>query len=196
MELFYSSGSPYARVIRIVVRELGMTEGLIETACALRSADNPALARTPLGRVPALALDDGTVLTETRVICEGLDDMAGGHVLFGPPPEAAAARAQDGLITGLMECLVTLVREGRRPEGARSETAIENERARIARCLDALSTQGLPEVPAYRACMLACALGMVESRGLMPGWREGHAALGSWYDRQMQRPSLRETLPE
>lgn len=195
MELFYSANSPYARMVRIALREMGLSDRVTETLCALRTADNPALAHSPLGRVPLLVTDDGAALSETRIICHWLDERDPARPLFGPDPEPAAARAQDGLITGLLDGLVAWIREARRAPGIRSAAMIEAEAARAAACLTALESETIPDVPAYRACALVAALTLLDSRALMPGWQSGHPHLAAWLARQSARPAVAETAP-
>ena len=59
MQLFYSPTSPYARKCRVVARERGLMADIEETACS--PYDNPPelQSKNPIGKVPALILDDG-----------------------------------------------------------------------------------------------------------------------------------------
>ncbi|MCO6056695.1 glutathione binding-like protein [Pseudomonas sp. MOB-449] len=66
----------------IAVRELGLPI-LIEKV-ALRTPASPIHSINPLGRVPALQLDDGTVLTENSAILPFLADQVPGTPLFAP----------------------------------------------------------------------------------------------------------------
>jgi glutathione S-transferase len=59
----------------------------------LRGGENrqPAfLAKNPAGQLPALELDDGTVLAEVTAICEYLDEITPGPSLIGATPEQRA----------------------------------------------------------------------------------------------------------
>lgn len=66
----------------------------VETMDVYQSLDNrkPAFLKiNPEGQVPALVLDDGTVLTEVTAICEYFDEIAkGGTSLIGATPEERA----------------------------------------------------------------------------------------------------------
>lgn len=195
MELFYSTNSPYARAVRIALRELGMMNGVTETkATQLRKPENPVLAHSALGRVPTLVTDEGIGLTEARIICGWLEHRAGGRALLGAPDDLPAL-AQDGLITGFTEGLVNWVHEIRRDEAHRSTAVIEHERGRAGRCLAALEGQPLPSPPAYRAGLLVAALGMLDSFGFIPEWRSHYPEVAAWAAQQVERPSVSETVP-
>lgn len=90
--LLYDSVGPNPRVVRVFAAERGIT--LPSTRIDLRGGENrqPAfLAKNPLGQLPALALDDGFVLTEITAICEYLDETAaGGPSLIGSTAQQRA----------------------------------------------------------------------------------------------------------
>lgn len=75
MKLYTSSFAPNPRRVAIFVAEKGISgieTVLVDlTASEHRSAD--FLAKNPFGRVPALELDDGRVLCESRAICSYLE---------------------------------------------------------------------------------------------------------------------------
>jgi glutathione S-transferase len=48
------------------------------------------LSKNPAGQLPALELDDGSVISEVTAICEYLDETADGAPLLGSTPEAKA----------------------------------------------------------------------------------------------------------
>jgi glutathione S-transferase len=69
MQLFYSATSPYARKVRMVAIETGLNAQITSVAVNVAD-DNPALfAANPLGKVPALLLDNGEALFDSPVIC-------------------------------------------------------------------------------------------------------------------------------
>ena len=83
--LLYDSVGPNPRAVRVFAAERGIA--LPSIRVDLRGGENrqPAyLAKNPLGQLPALALDDGFVLTEITAICEYLDETApAGPSLIG-----------------------------------------------------------------------------------------------------------------
>lgn len=80
----YTSIGPNPRVVRMFMAERGIA---CETVMVdLRGGENrrePYLEKNPAGQMPALELDDGTVITETHAICEYIDEIAPGPSLIG-----------------------------------------------------------------------------------------------------------------
>ena len=71
MKLLYSSASPYARKVRVVLAEKRID-------CELVAVMPPyAISEyNPLGKVPTLLLDDGSSLYDSRVIVDFLDNVS------------------------------------------------------------------------------------------------------------------------
>jgi glutathione S-transferase len=61
------------------------------------------LARHPLGRVPAVELDDGTVMFESAAICLQLADLAPEAGLLAPSVSAMRALAYQWTLFGMTE---------------------------------------------------------------------------------------------
>jgi glutathione S-transferase len=88
---FYNSVGPNPRVVRMFMAERGIE--IPREEVDLRGGENrrePYLSTSPLGQLPALVLDDGTVLTEITAICEYLDEVKQGPSLLGATPEQRA----------------------------------------------------------------------------------------------------------
>jgi glutathione S-transferase len=87
----YTSVGPNPAVVRMFMAERGIELPLV--AVDIRGGENrrePYLAVNPSGQTPALALDDGTVITEITAICEYLDERFPGPSLIGSSPEERA----------------------------------------------------------------------------------------------------------
>ncbi len=70
--------SPFGRKVRLAAAVLGLTDQItIEPADAM-NVDDSIRRQNPLGKIPALILDDGRALFDSRVIIEYLDTVAGG----------------------------------------------------------------------------------------------------------------------
>lgn len=197
MRLFYVPGSPYARAVRIAVAELGLGDRIAGVETTLRDPASTLLPFNPVGRVPALVLDDGTVLTETALILATLDRTSGRPPLLRVDDPVALAAY--GRATGLLDGIAVWNRELRRPVHERSPgvIALEETRAiRVADVLEAEAARGLRPGPLDAAAiLLACALGYCERRHTVWRWREGRPALAAWFDDIAARPSFQATLP-
>ncbi len=83
MKIFYSGASPYVRKCMVVAHELGLADRIERLAAAANpvNRDQNIVRANPLGKVPTLFTDDGTVLYDSRVICEYLNALGGGKLL-------------------------------------------------------------------------------------------------------------------
>jgi glutathione S-transferase len=92
--LLYNSVGPNPRVVRMFIAEKGLKIPTVEID--MMKGDNrkePYLKKNPHGQMPALELDDGSVISEITVICEYLEDINPTPVLIGATPaEKAEAR--------------------------------------------------------------------------------------------------------
>lgn len=93
--MLYDSVGPNPRVVRMFAAERGID--LPKTRVDLRGGENrqaPYLAKNPAGQLPALELDDGSVLAEITAICEYLDEVgpAGTTLIGATPVERAQTR--------------------------------------------------------------------------------------------------------
>lgn len=73
MRLLYSAASPFARMVRIALLETGLDARVTKqevSRAQLYSGESEVLAFNPVGRVPTLELDDGTILTESKLILD------------------------------------------------------------------------------------------------------------------------------
>jgi len=89
--LFYNSIGPNPRVVRMFMAERGID--LPRTEVDLRAGENrraPYLAKNTFGQMPALELDDGSVIAEIIPICEYLDEITPGPSLIGATPAERA----------------------------------------------------------------------------------------------------------
>jgi glutathione S-transferase len=83
----YNSVGPNPRMVRMFMAERGATAELVRVD--LRGAENRReafLEKNPTGTLPALELDDGTVLSEITAICEYIDEVTPGPSLIGATP--------------------------------------------------------------------------------------------------------------
>ena len=71
MKLFSRPASPFVRKVRVMARDIGLVDKIDEIILASPEELKTEMPKyNPLGKIPALILDDGTVLYESKVICE------------------------------------------------------------------------------------------------------------------------------
>lgn len=84
MKLYSNAFAPSPRRVRMFAAEKGLTLETVNLDFANNEHHTPAfLAINPVGDVPALVLDDGTVLTESLAICRYLEELHPQPSLFG-----------------------------------------------------------------------------------------------------------------
>ena len=91
MKLYDGGRAPNPRRVRVFLAEKGIgvpTEQVDLGALAQKSASFTAI--NPLQRVPALVLDDGTVITESIAICRYFELLHPNPPLFGIEPKEVA----------------------------------------------------------------------------------------------------------
>ena len=122
MQLFYSASSPFVRKCLVSAHELGLQRQLqLEPSNPHPvNRDRPLVARNPLGKVPTLVTDEGTVLYDSRVICDYLNDIGGGGLVPATGPVRWMALVEQSLADGIMDAAVlTRYETAVRPEGLR-----------------------------------------------------------------------------
>src|SRR5437660_8126676 len=91
MKLYDSGPAPNPRRVRIFLAEKGITVPAEQVDLAAQEQKSPAFtALNPLQRVPVLALDDGTVITESIAICRYFEALRPEPPLFGRGAKEAA----------------------------------------------------------------------------------------------------------
>lgn len=89
MKIHDREGAPHPARIRIVLAAKGLDDQVEFVPVDLIAAEQkqPAfLAMNPIGKIPLLVLDDGTVISESTAITEYLDNLDGRPILTGVTP--------------------------------------------------------------------------------------------------------------
>lgn len=102
MKLYNNAASPYAARVRMLLRAKGASIELADPPGGVGSTEYRAV--NPLGKIPALMLDDGRILPESEVICGYLDTTLGGPSLYLTDP---VQRAHVALIVRLADLYVS-----------------------------------------------------------------------------------------
>ena len=200
MKLRYSPTSPYVRKVSVTAIELGLA-GRIERIPTDTQGRDPSInEHNPLGKVPALILDDGGVLYDSPVICEYLDGLHGGPRMFpAEGPERWTALRQQALGDGILDAAILRMFEMvRRPEALRWPGWIDHQTAKVVRAVDQFENEiAALEGPLTIGRIAAgCALGYLDFRAPELDWRAGRTELAAWYGGFAQRPAMQETVPQ
>lgn len=202
MKLFYSQTSPYARKVRLAAEHLGLTDRIeLVAATTTPIAEDAALAAAaPLGKIPALVLDDGQVLFDSRVIVEYLDSLAGGRLL---PPASDSARWRtlrlQATADGLLDAAILMRYEvALRPGELLWRDWLDGQTRKVTRALASLEADaaGLATGPALDAIAAACALGYLDFRFTDMAWRTRAPALATFFADFSQKPEMAWTDPK
>lgn len=208
MKLYTSAPSPFVRKVMVAAHELGLASQITAVPAVLSpiAPDATVSSKNPLGKIPTLELDDGTVIYDSRVICEYFDTLHGERKLV---PENGAARFAclrvEALADGILDAGILIRYETfLRPEPLRwaawvqgqcdkvlaAVGALESERASFGRDID------LGQIAT------ACALGWLDFRKPLesdprgaPDLRARAPRLYEWYEHARKRPSFAATEP-
>jgi glutathione S-transferase len=199
MILRFSATSPFVRKVRIAAAVLGLERDIKTEPADTLDASDSVRRQNPLGKIPVLILDDGTVLYDSRVILEYLDYRAGGGRIIPSAPAARfAALRQQALCDGILDAGVLRVYEGRfRPPEHHVAKWIEHQTQKMTRALATLEAEppGLDAPPHVGQITAACALGYLDFR-FEGTWRRDHPGLVAWLDRFAAAvPAFAETRP-
>jgi glutathione S-transferase len=202
MKLRYSPASPYVRKCLALAHEAGLA-GRIDLVPTVTADPCSGLANdNPLGKIPALATDDGQVLFDSPVICEYLDSLHGGGKFLPPAgPARWTALRRQALADGLLDAALLRRYESARPADEQSPGWHDKQKAVITRALDALEAEadrlGDPAGPVdVGRIAIGCALGYLDFRFAADAWREGRPKLARWYEDFAKRPSMAATVPK
>jgi len=192
--------SPFARKVRIAMSVLGLGDRIDVRPADLNDPADTIRAQNPLGKIPALILEDGTAFYDSRVILEYLDHLAGGGRIIPSETKArfAALRLQ-ALCDGILDASVLLVYEERyRPADKRVQSWVDRQNDKVARSMAALEAAppAIDATPDVGQIALACVLGYRDLR-FGGSWREDYPRLLAWHDEFAARvPSFNATRPE
>lgn len=201
MKLLSAPASPFARKVRIVLAEKRIDCDIERVD--VQPADNPVIAHNPLGKIPALVLDDGTALYDSRVIVEFLDNASPiARLIPEDNRERVAVRCWEALADGVLDAGLLVRYESLRPENERSATWVDRQAARVRRGL----AQMQKDLGAKAWCVgerytladiaLGCCVGWIGFRkpaGI--DWRAEYKALARHYDKLLERPAFADAVP-
>jgi glutathione S-transferase len=198
MKILFSPFSPYVRKCLVAGHELGLDSRIqrLPSNAHPVQRDPAIIAQNPLGKVPTFFTDDGQVLYDSRVICEYLDDLAGGSLF----PRSGKARwttlTLQSLGDGMLDAaLLARYEDVARPEALRwsdwraaqldkIETSLAHLEGELSLLLDRVDIGSIT---------IGCALWYLDLRFPTVGWRDRYPKVAHWFAEFSQRPSMQAT---
>ena len=185
--LYYVPRTRSSRVLWLLA-EIGAPYDLTKLAPEER-ASVEHLARHPLGRVPALELDDGTVMFESAAICLQLADLHPDAGLIPPLGSGERALVYQWVLFAMSELEAPLYRWIREPVGDSADPSSRERFAQAAAALEtALNDRDWLVGDRFTVADVLCAsvLGSAHSRGLLGAW----PGLQAYVERGEARPAF------
>lgn len=196
--LRYSTTSPFVRKVSATIIECGLENQVERQMTNPWAADTDLPSTNPLGKVPALTLENGEVLFDSPVICEFLDSLGTTPRLFPAGGiERWTALRQQALGDGILDAGVGRILESRRAPELQSAPVSDRFAAAIERSLDTLEARADELADGFTIGQLtvACALQYLDFRFSADNWRSGRPELTKWLESVASRPSLNQTVP-
>jgi glutathione S-transferase len=199
MKLRFSTTSPFVRKVVIRAIETGLDSRIERIPTNTNDPASGLAKENPLGKVPSLTLDNGTILFDSPVICEYLDGLHTGAKMVPSSGEARwTALRRQALADGIMDAAILRRLEARRLVAEQSTAWMEIQRAKVAAGLDALEREAdsLGDGIDIGRVAIACALGYLDFRFAHEEWRQGRLKLSRWFEGFAKRPSVQATTPK
>lgn len=199
MKLLIAWPSPYARKVRVAMREKAIEyEEIVDLPW---NAGSAAARLNPLGKVPVL-IDGDETIWESSVIIEYLETLGRAPALIPADPAGRlATRRVEALADAISDAVVLSVLENKRPSARRSSEWLARQRRKVDGGLAALSDM-LGEREHFVGDALTVAdiaagatLGYVSFRMPEIAWRPAHPKLAEFAARMEARPTFAATRP-
>lgn len=200
MKLLGTNTSPYVRKVRLVMLEKNIPHTYLVDAP--REPGSQVARANPLGRIPALILDDQTCVFDSPVIAEYVDMLNDSPILIPRNDPLARMRVKrwEALADGIMDSAVAVRNERMRPTDKQEPANINLHNLAITRALDYAASQlGQQDWCEGRGITLAdlalaSALIYLDLRQAERDWRSDHPNLAAWFARVSARESVKVTL--
>ena len=201
MKLTFSAASPFARKVRIAAIELGLIDKIefVPTTVAPATPNDEYSRITPLKKLPVLILDDGSVILDSYVIVEYLDELAGGGKLIpAGGPDRWKVKSDHSMLQGMLDSMLLCRYENMvRAKELKWQGWADDHWNRAWRGMARFNDK--PEILSRPIDIvqisLACVLGYADFRYPDCGWRKAYPNLEAFNKRMLERPSIKVSAP-
>ncbi len=202
MKLLGTNASPYVRKARLVLLEKNIPHTyLIDPP---REPGSQVARVNPLGRIPALILDNETCVFDSPVIAEYADTLNDTPILIPRTDALARMRVKrwEALADGIMDSAVVVRGESLRPAEKQDAGNITRHNDAVTRALAYVSGQlgqrAWCEGSSITLADLAVASALIylDLRQPERDWRGTHPNLAAWFSRMNERASVRASLAD
>lgn len=183
MRLFFSPASPFAAKVLMAAHHCGIALTPVATDTGAEPAD--LLAANPLGKIPALLMDDGRTLYDSAVILDWLDRRSGHRLVPQAEADWLFAKRMEATADGVAEAAILTLYEVRyRPEDKRHQPWVDKQMRRVWRGMDELETNiaGFGATLTIAHFALAGLLGWLDLR-FKGQWEARYPGLSAWIER-------------
>lgn len=199
MRLIIATPSPFARKIRVVVREKNIA--CDEDIHNPWNTDSTITELNPLGQIPILTTDDQQQIFDSRVIFDYLEKLEPAHSLLpSDPVEQIQTRKIESVGDGISDATVLLVMEAHRPKHLQSSDWMERQQKKVENSLHFLDNRlknrnwFVGDEFTLADISVGCALSYIDLRLPYYIWREHFPNLSHFSERIEQRSSFKNTL--
>ena len=200
MKLIIATPSPFARKIRVIMREKKIKfEEIIDIPWNTNTLTH---GLNPLGKIPILLREDHEPLFDSKVIAEYLDNSK-PNPLFYPTnlEENTYAKLLETVADGICDSIVLIFLENSRKETLKSKTWVERQEKKICEGVKFLSNN-LKEKNFFVGNFFSIAdisvfscLEYLDLRFPKFKWRDKYQNLVSYWEIHQNRQSFVETKP-
>jgi glutathione S-transferase len=196
MKLLGSNTSPYVRKVRLVLLEKNIPHEFVVDPP--QEPGSQVLRVNPLGRIPALILDNDFCVFDSPVITEYADSLNDAPILIPRDDPAARLRVKrwEALADGIMDSAIVVRNESLRPKEKQEASILELHNSAISKALEfaaqLLGSERWCEGAAVTLADLALfsALAYLDLRLAERDWRGTHANLAALFEHVGARRSV------
>ena len=201
MKLYDSTLAPNPRRVRVFLAEKGITVPTVQLDIGkAENREAPYLAKNPLGGVPALELDDGSVISESVAICRYFEEIQPNPPLMGTDAKDRAIvemwsrRTELEVARPIMQTFQNTHAffKGRIPQVPEYGEVCRAHATRRLEWIDAeLAKREFIAGPRYTIADITLLIGIDFGRVVKIGIQPEQKNLARWYEAVSSRPSAK-----